>query len=36
MKNDFKSKNLPHPVENKDAVCKNYINNIFLENYNFP
>ena len=29
MKNQYKSKNLPCPQENSDAVCKSYVDNLF-------
>ena len=29
LKNQFKIKNLPHPQENSDAVCKSYVDNLF-------
>ena len=29
MKNQFKTKNLPCPQENSDAVCKSYVDNLF-------
>ena len=34
-KNQFKFRNLPCPIETKDAVCKSYVENIFLNDIYF-
>ena len=35
LKNQYKSKNLPHPISIRDACSKNYVDNIFRNDRDF-